>query len=72
VSINAGIVEKIGKNVTSSNLAMRCSVERTGPWLNMYASWPIAPLRSNPRNMTFEQAASVSVAAITALQGSTR
>jgi len=35
----------------------------------MYASWPIAPLRSNPRTMTFEQAASVPVAAITALQG---
>jgi NADPH:quinone reductase-like Zn-dependent oxidoreductase len=65
----AGTVEAVGKNVTNSKPGDEVFGGRDGAlaeYVCVLADRAVAP---KPNNMTFEQAASVPVAAITALQG---
>lgn len=63
----AGTVEAVGKNVTQFKAGDEVFGGRTGA----FAEYVVAPeqkLARKPENMTFEQAASVPIAALTALQ----
>ena len=64
----AGTVEAVGRTSPSSNQAMRCSVAETGPLPSTFVRAQIEPSTLKPANITFEQAASVNIAGITALQ----
>jgi len=64
----AGLVETVGKNVTLFRPGDEVFCSCTGT-LAEYACAPEGKLAIKPTNMTFEQAAAVPTAAITALQG---
>ncbi len=64
----AGVVEAVGKNVTR----FRAGDEVFGSGTGTFAEFATAPedrLAPKPRNLTFEQSATLSVAGCTALQG---
>ncbi len=63
----AGTVEAVGKNVTEFKPGDEVFGGRTGAFAE-YVAIPERRLARKPQNMTFEQAASVPIAAITALQ----
>ncbi len=63
----AGMVEAVGENVTQFKAGDEVFGGRTGAF-GEYVAIPEGRLARKPRNMTFEQAASVPIAAITALQ----
>jgi NADPH:quinone reductase-like Zn-dependent oxidoreductase len=64
----AGTVDSVGKNVTDLKAGDDVFGARTGA-LAEYIAVPPSRLALKPSNLTFEEAASVTVAAITALQG---
>ena len=64
----AGVVESVGKNVTRFKPGDEVFGACRGACAE-YASAPESRLAVKPSNVTFEQAASVNVAALTALQG---
>jgi NADPH:quinone reductase-like Zn-dependent oxidoreductase len=64
----AGVVESVGKNVTRFKPGDEVFGACRGACAE-YASAPESRLALKPSNVTFEQAASVNVAAMTALQG---
>ena len=66
----AGQIEAVGRNVTQFHVgdAVFGSSARFGAFAE-YAAVPESALVSKPANMTFEQAAAVPTAAVTALQG---
>ncbi len=63
----AGTVEAVGKNVTQFKAGDEVFGRGTGAFAE-YVTTPERVLVRKPKNMTFEQAASVPIAAITALQ----
>ncbi len=65
----AGEVEAVGKNVTQFKPGDAVFGGVRGGGLAEYACTPASRLASKPENITFEQAAAVPVAGITALQG---
>jgi NADPH:quinone reductase-like Zn-dependent oxidoreductase len=64
----AGTVEAVGRNVTEFKPGDEVFGARTGAFAE-YVSAPADRVVLKPANVTFEQAASVPIAAITALQG---
>jgi NADPH:quinone reductase-like Zn-dependent oxidoreductase len=64
----AGVVESVGKNVTQFNAGDEVFGWCQGAFAE-YACTPESSLAAKPANVTFDQAASVPVAALTALQG---
>jgi NADPH:quinone reductase-like Zn-dependent oxidoreductase len=64
----AGTVDSVGKNVTDLEAGDDVFGARTGA-LAEYIAVPPSRLALKPTNVTFEQAATVGVAAVTALQG---
>ena len=63
----AGTVEAVGSDVTTFKPATRCSAAAPARWPSM--SWSAARnVVAKPANVNFAQAATVSVAALTALQ----
>ena len=65
----AGTVEAVGKNVTNFKPADEVFGGKTGAFAEYICVLADRAVVPKPANMTFEQAASVPVAAITALQG---
>jgi NADPH:quinone reductase-like Zn-dependent oxidoreductase len=65
----AGTVEAIGKNVTQFKPGDEVFGNRTGAFAEYVCARADRAVARKPANVTFEQAASVPVAAITALQG---
>jgi len=65
----AGTVEAVGKNVTNFKPGDEVFGGKTGAFAEYICVLADRALVPSPANMTFEQAASVPVAAITALQG---
>ena len=65
----AGIVEAVGKNVTQFKPGDEVFGGKNGALAEYVCVLPDRAVTLKPANMTFEQAASVPVAAITALQG---
>src|SRR5205814_5781750 len=65
----AGTVEAVGKNVTQPKLGDKVFGGRNGALAEYVCGLADRAVALKPANMTFEQAASVPVAAITALQG---
>jgi NADPH:quinone reductase-like Zn-dependent oxidoreductase len=65
----AGTVEAVGKNVTQFKPGDEVFGGKTGAFAEYIGVLPDRAVVLKPANMTFEQAASVPVAAITALQG---
>jgi NADPH:quinone reductase-like Zn-dependent oxidoreductase len=65
----AGTVEAVGKNVTNFKPGDEVFGGKTGAFAQYICVLADRGVVSKPANMTFEQAASVPVAAITALQG---
>jgi NADPH:quinone reductase-like Zn-dependent oxidoreductase len=65
----AGTVEAVGKNVTKFKPGDEVFGGKTGALAEYVCALADRSVVSKPANMTFEQAASVPVAAITALQG---
>jgi len=64
----AGTVESVGKNVTRFKPGDEVFGGRTGAFGEYVSVAETGPLAMKPANMTFEQAAAVPIAAITALQ----
>ncbi|HET6887518.1 MAG TPA: NAD(P)-dependent alcohol dehydrogenase [Candidatus Udaeobacter sp.] len=65
----AGSVEAVGKNVTKFKVGDEVFGGRTGAFAEYVCVREPRAVASKPANITFEQAASVPIAAITALQG---
>jgi NADPH:quinone reductase-like Zn-dependent oxidoreductase len=65
----AGTVEAVGKNVTQFKPGDEVFGNRTGAFAEYLCARADRAIALKPANMTFEQAAAVPVAAITALQG---
>jgi NADPH:quinone reductase-like Zn-dependent oxidoreductase len=65
----AGTVEAVGKNVTQFKPGDAVFGNRTGAFAEYLCARADRAIALKPANMTFEQAAAVPVAAITALQG---
>src|SRR5438093_11022203 len=65
----AGTVEAVGKNVTNCKPGDEVFGGRTGSLAQYVCARADRAIALKPANMTFEQAGSVAVAAITALQG---
>ena len=65
----AGTVEAVGKNVTQFKPGDEVFGGRTGSLAQYVCARADRAIALKPTNMTFEQAGSVAVAAITALQG---
>jgi len=65
----AGTVEAVGKNVTNFKLGDEIFGGRTGSLAQYVCARADRAIALKPANMTFEQAGSVAVAGITALQG---
>jgi NADPH:quinone reductase-like Zn-dependent oxidoreductase len=65
----SGTVEAIGKNVTNFKIGDEVFGGKTGAFAEYICVLADRGVALKPRNVTFEQAASVPVAAITALQG---
>src|SRR5436189_6426840 len=65
----AGTVEAVGKNVTKFKPGDEVFGGRTGAFAEYVCVRESRAVASKPANVTFEQAASVPIAAITALQG---
>jgi NADPH:quinone reductase-like Zn-dependent oxidoreductase len=64
----AGTVEAVGKDVTEIEVGDEVFGSRVGAFAE-YVSARLASIAQKPANLTFEQAAAVPVAALTALQG---
>jgi NADPH:quinone reductase-like Zn-dependent oxidoreductase len=65
----AGTVEAVGKNVTKFKVGDEVFGGRTGAFSEYVCVRESRAVAAKPANITFEQAASVPIAAITALQG---
>jgi NADPH:quinone reductase and related Zn-dependent oxidoreductases len=65
----AGSVEAVGKNVTKFKVGDEVFGGRTGAFAEYVCVREPRAVAAKPANITFEQAASVPIAAITALQG---
>jgi NADPH:quinone reductase-like Zn-dependent oxidoreductase len=65
----SGVVESVGKNVTQFKPGDEVFGGRNGALAEYIAVWENGSVALKPANITFEQAAGVPVAAITALQG---
>lgn len=65
----AGTVEAVGKNVTQFKPGDEIFGGRNGAFAEYVCARPDRAVARKPANITFEQAASVPIAAITALQG---
>lgn len=65
----AGTVEAVGKNVTQFNVGDAVFGGRIGAYSEYVCVAPDRTVMLKPSNVTFEQAASLPVAALTALQG---
>ncbi|RLL45467.1 NAD(P)-dependent alcohol dehydrogenase [Oceanobacillus piezotolerans] len=68
----AGIVEAVGKNIKDFQVGDEVFGDLSASGWGSYAEYVVAPekaLVKKPRNLSFEEAASVPMAAVTALQG---
>jgi NADPH:quinone reductase-like Zn-dependent oxidoreductase len=65
----AGTIEAVGKNVTEFKPGDEVFGGRTGAFAQYVCARPDRAMALKPANITFEQAASVGIAAVTALQG---
>jgi NADPH:quinone reductase-like Zn-dependent oxidoreductase len=65
----AGTIEAVGKNVTEFKPGDEVFGGRTGAFAQYVCARPDRAMALKPSNITFEQAASVGIAAVTALQG---
>jgi NADPH:quinone reductase-like Zn-dependent oxidoreductase len=65
----AGTVEAVGKNVTEFKPGDEVFGGKTGAFAEYVCVLPDRAVALKPANLTFEQAASIPIAAITALQG---